>query len=595
MNAEREMIPGDQSREGSSIVLAADPREISGEVCAQLAEAGQALGSLCRETDPVFIQTGRALRAVAGETHELTATIRMAAGLINGGQGGTLGRLEQLVNSVLAKLSHDRAEIGRDLDQVRGLILQISDCTRINDIIDRISASFRAVRINIRIQCSAQLISDDMFRDVTDDIDTLSTTLTQITKQIKSDLANAAKNLATLERTVSANLLAAERVSVAARGVVTRAHGDIRQLLMGTETMIREASRRYEVIAGKVDEIVISVQFHDSLSQRTNHILHAFADITRLCTPGDAGPDPASLGSAFLILDLQHRQLTHLIGEITSVHDQIRQSFAVIGAEVKGLNSILLDTQFKAVGPEQFLGSLYTSLRVALRQLMELAGQGEEMIARIDEAAVQTRGVASRLMEIMGDVREMRDNTRLQAVNTIIMASNLGERGRTIQVLAKEISALSDQTTDLVDDVEVMQLAVSHKVEQLCRNWKKDDGAISRKDLEKEINGIDDSYQEVVRSVGVVSAQINSSAGQIDRVQGGLRFIQYLQEELRTVAERVAQTRDLLLPWRDQAHSDSEEMAQLIKRYTMEQERLIHMFDRAEAEEIRQENEEVFF
>ncbi|MHB8810756.1 MAG: hypothetical protein ACYC9M_12210 [Desulfobulbaceae bacterium] len=567
------------------------------ELCAQLAEAGQELDAVCRDADPLFIQTGRDLREVARETSALTEAIQRAARLVgeSGDEQGPLAGSGQVVQEVLTRLTRDRQEIEQDLQQIRDLITQISDCRRINDAIDRISASFRAVRINIRIQCSAQLISDDIFKDVTDDIDSLSRTLTQITKQIKNDLAAAVKKLIALERTVSANLLAAERVSVSARGVVTRAYGDIKQLFAGTQSMIREASRRSEVITGKVDEIVVSIQFHDSLSQRANHILHAFADVTRLCTPGEGSNGPEGLGSAFLIMDLQHRHLAHIIEEINSIHSRIREAYSVIGEEVKGLNSILLDNQFKAVGPEQFLRSLYNSLQKALLQLCDLVSEGAGMIEQINSAAADTRNVAGRLMEIMQDVLEMREETRLQAVNTIIMASNLGQKGRTIQVLAKEISALSEQTSELVSDVEVLQLAVNQKVEKLCQGWDKSINGSGKSELEDEINRIDGSYREVEEGFAALSAQIDTSCGHIETVHAGLRFIQHLRDGLRAVAVRVEQARDNLLPWQDLASSESAEMNQLIQRYTMEQERLIHLFDRAEKEQERQGEEDIFF
>jgi methyl-accepting chemotaxis protein len=506
-----------------------------------------------------------------------------------------LAKSGEVVQTVLTRLTDDRQEIDQDLRQIRALIVQITDCRRINDAIDKISASFRAVRINIRIQCSAQLISEDIFKDVTQDIDLLSKTLTRITKQIKSDLSAAVKKLGALERAVSANLLDAERISANAQSVVTRAYGDIKQLFDGTQSMIREASRRSGVIAGRVDEIVVSIQFHDSLSQRTTHILQAFADISGLCTPGEGGIEPEVLGSAFLILDLQHRQLAHLVEEISTIHVRIRQSFSVIGDEVKGLSSILVDNQFKAVGPQQFLSSLYKSLQKALLQLCELMAEGGKMIEQINSAAAETRNVAGRLTEVMQEVLEMREETRLQAVNTIIMASNLGQRGRTIQVLAKEMNALSEQTSELVSDVEVLQLAVNQKVEKLCKGWDRSGNGAGRNDLEEEINGIDGSYREVEKGFAELSSQIDSSCGHIERVHGGLQFIQHLHDGLRSIAARVEQARDTLLPWRELASSDRGEINQLIQRYTMEQERLIHMFDRAEAEQARQGGEDIFF
>lgn len=596
MSSGEETIQADKIATPTSPVTA-EWIESCHNLCTQLAEIGEQLGQVCRTADPYFVQTGRDLQEVARETRTLTESIRHAAGLFAGSEGeqSPLDRSGQLIQNILERLTRDRQEIEHELNQIRELMVQIADSRRINDAIDSISASFRAVRINIRIQCGAQLGKDDIFKDVTEDIDSLSRSLAQITKQIKIDLSATAKNLSSLERTVSANLLASERVAANAKAVVTKAYGDISQLFSSTQNMMNEASRRAEVITGKVDTIVVGIQFHDSLSQRTNHILKAFADVTKLCTPGEQDIDPDALGSSFLILELQHRQLAHIIDEVSAIHLRIKHSFSSIGAEVKGLNSILVENKSNSVGSELLLAGLYTSLQKALLQLCELVAEGEGMIDQFKSAAAETRIVAGRLVEIMRDVRAMREETRLQAVNTIIMASNLGERGRTIQVLAKEISALSEQTSELVTNVEDLQYSVNQKVESLCQSWDKYSSGTSRNELEAEVNRIDDSYLEVRDGCRALTGQIESSRIHIEDVYHSLDFIQKLQEGLWAVAARIEKARDTLLPWRDRASSDSTEINELIQRYTMEQERLIHMFDRVEGEQVRQDEGDIFF
>jgi methyl-accepting chemotaxis protein len=581
----------------SIMSVATDWNEICKELCAQLGEIGQALDSICQETDPLFIQTGRDLQAVARESRTLTKAIRQTAGLIGGdeGQRGPLERTEQLIRDVQERLTYDRREIEQDLSHIRDLMLHIVDSRHINDVIDRISVSFRAVRINIRIQCSVLLGNDDMFRDVIEDIDTLSKSLTRIAKQVKVDLSISEKNLFCLERTVYANLLESERVAASAKDVVTRAYEDIRQLLLSTRNMMWEASRRADVITGMVDSIVVGIQFHDSLNQRTSHILQAFTDVTNLCARSAQDFDPEALCTAFQILDLQHRQLEHITDEVSAIHLRIKQSFSSIGAEVKDLTSIIVNSQHRADDSELLLGGLYTSLQKGLLQLCELVAEGEGMIDRFKNAAADTRTVAGRLVEIMHDVRAMRESTHLQAINTIIMASNLGEQGRTIQVLAKEISTLSEQTSELVPEVEGLQHTVHRKVENLCENWEKGRKGVSRSELEGEVSGIDGFYREVKNGCSLLTAQIESSCRHIEDVYGRLGFIQKLQEGLGAVAAQVERARDTLLPWRDQASSDSSEINQLIQRYTMEQERLIHMFDLVEAEQVQQNEGIIFF
>jgi uncharacterized protein YoxC len=277
------------------------------------------------------------------------------------------------------------------------------------------------------------------------------------------------------------------------------------------------------------------------------------------------------------------------------VYERIRTSFYLIGEEVKGLNSMLYDSQFRAVGPDQYLSNLNNSLLGALRELCTLMSEGDEIIMQINHTADATRSVASRLGHIMEDVQDMRQETRLQAVNTIIMASNLGDKGRTIQVLAKEISSLSDQTSELVHEVDILQSEVNGRVEKLCRSWEENIGNSGGHDLAAEVAGIDEANRGVEQEIGVITEQIGQTTELVAACYNDLSFLEDLQDRLRQVAGMIAEGRDLLEPWRDQASQDSGELEQLVQRYTMEQERLIHMFDRGDAAQTNHSEEDIFF
>jgi len=603
-----EALPESERGEGAETELHPDAREQTGfqtgeifaaarQITLQLDTTADELRRICTDTDPFFVRVGRDLQMVADETKQLTRTIQQAGDAVSSREEGKgpLEITEQLIRVIQSRLAEDKEAINVNLEQIRDLLERISDCRRINDSIDRISSSFRAVRINIRIQCSVQLLSEDIFKDVTDDIDSLSETLITITKQIKKDLAAATKKLGMLERTVTRNLVDIERISLQARTIIGKTYDNIRQLLTAATQMMGKADTGSQTVAQKIDDVVVAIQFHDSLSQRSDHIIHAFNDVRSLCAADAEELQPQHLGTAYHILDLQHRQLKHIIEEISSVHERIKKSFKDMGIEVEGLNAIFFDSQFQAIGPQQFLSTLYSSLQKGMYDLCNLLSSGGSLLKQINDAALDTERVAQRLMNIMGDINNMRDETRLQAVNTIIMASNLGQKGRTIQVLAKEISSLSDQTSVLVDDVEALQLSVKQKVDELCQTFQEGLENTSTQALEEQIDSIGDSYKDIEGLIVSVSDQIETTCTHVHETDRSLSFLHDLRLRLKAVAKQVDAARERLAPWQDEVSRESEEMNQLLERYTMEQERMIHMFDRAEDNESYQTDEDIFF
>jgi len=563
----------------------------------QLELLAQSLTKVCRESDPQFVDVGRKLTIVTRDVKKLTDTVHSAVNLMQNEEEGnaSLKTVESLVQEIFSALSNDKEVIDKNVIQVKNLVSQIFKCDRLREMIDRINTLFRIVRINIRIQCSAQSLADEMFEDVSDDLEHLAKKLHHVTRQILKDVNQGAKSLTNLQKSITLHIKDMDEVLVQAKSIISKAFYDIRQLMHGTETMIREADSISKKVAEKVGEVVVGIQFHDSLSQRVEHIVHAFEDIGAICGNEEETATEEQLGTAFIIIDLQLRQLIQLSKEIKLVREQIEADFLSIESEVEGLGSILHDTQFRAVGPQQFLSTLFSSLEVTLKNLTSLLTEGKGMVQQIENAASETREIADNLLELRDNVSEIREETRVQAVNTIIMASTLGNKGKTIEVLAKEIQTLSDKSSVLADDVEAMQLAVDQAVSELMGNTVQKEKYLSGNNLEEEIGSVKKSFREIIAVVTELTGQIEKSAKLIKDTRSSLVFLDQLENKLDFNVSVLNTTRDKLSVWKDKGTHNTEEIEQLVERYSMAQERMIHRFDQVDVSQETADDEDVFF
>ena len=566
--------------------------------CEHLHDIRHSLDQLCSDMSPLFVQIGRDLQTVSNETKTLTATIRNTAGYINSNQDDNtiVSRTRLLIQGVSQGLANDQNEIEQDLQQVLELITHLSQFRIISNSIDSISSSFRVVRINIQIQSGTQAIDEDIFKGVLTDINTLSHKLNLITAQIKKDLLAAERNMTLLNNTVKNNLKEMGRVSGNARDIVSNAFENIEKLMDGATSMMEEASVRSEKISGNVDEVVVSIQFQDSMNQRVEHIMRAFDDIRHLLSEKGREITPGYLGTAFFILDLQHKQLVHLISEISFIHESIKKSFLILGDDVEGLNSILHLLQLKGAGNQDHLDNLFSTLEQAFLQLCGLFSQGKEMIEQMNNSVLETKTVSNRLLHLMEDVKSIHDDARLQAVNTIIMASALQQKGKTIEVLAKEIKALSDKTNFVSDDVTAIQNNMSQLIDRLCLATEEEETDTQQvENSEKEFEQIRQSYREIEGGLTDVSQRIDRTCTLIQQVHFSISFLENLESELRSITAQVEHARESLAPWQDEASQDSKEIDALVERYSMKQERLIHLFDGVDETNAGQHEDDVFF
>lgn len=565
--------------------------------CKQLELLTTSLVKLCRESDPRFVDVGRQLTIVTRDVRNLTDTVHRAVSLLQDEDEGntSLKKIELLVQEIFAALSKDKEVIDQDVIQVKNLVGQIFKCDRLREMIDRINTLFRIVRINIRIQCSAQSLADEMFEGVSEDLETLSKKLHHVTRQILRDVNQGAKSLTNLQKSITSHMKDMDEVLTQAKIIVSRAFNDIRQLMSGAETMIRAADSISKNVAEKVGEVVVGIQFHDSLNQRVEHIVHAFADIGSICANEKETVTDEHLATAFIIIDLQLRQLLQISKEIKLVRERIEADFISIESEVVRLGSILHDTQFRAISPQQFLSTIFSSLEVTLKKLTALLTEGEGMVQQIENAATETRAIANNLTELKENVSEIREETRVQAVNTIIMATTLGTKGKTIEVLAKEIQTLSDKSSVLADDVEAMQLAVDQTVSELMAATVHREKNLSGSGLEEEISSVKRSFSAIIGVVTELTQHIEKSANQIKETRASLAFLDQLETKLDFNASILKNTRDRLITWQDKGAHDSDKIEQLVKRYSMEQERMIHMFDHVDVAQDTADADEIFF
>ena len=546
----------------------------------------QSLQAVCSKADPLFISVGRELRAISGEAGSLSDAIHGVVGRVQGDSGinFTLSRTGELVQGVLTRLTQGHQEIHGKLDKIHELVDQFLNFRKVSDTIEKIAELFRVVRINILIQCSSRSISEDVFNEVSDDITSLVENISDMTRKIQRDLKTVEKDHKSLDSAVSKNLVQVGKMAESAEAIVNQTFGDIERLLASESEMIERADGHSDDVRRLVGEVVVDIQFHDSMSQRIEHIIDAFADIRQLLTSPGQKDLAGTLGTAYIIFDLQQRQIEQLLSEISSIRASIETSFQTIGVEVQALTSVLLGSRFVA-SSRTGGGNVFLPLKKGLLDLHTLIGQEETIIDEMNLTAARTAGVVNRLFHLMDEIRDMHKQTRLRAFNTIIMANHLGEKGRTIEVLAGEMRSLSDQTSDLCDDVTAIQQSMSATIAFFDSSGQTEHAGRGSTELEQGVEDIGDVYQQIEQLVSTVAARSEVLDDRIAEVSVSLSFLDDLKDGLSEVNGQMREVLTELHPWRNSASRDSQEFAQLIQRYTMEQERMIHLFSHDEKQE----------
>ena len=101
------------------------------------------------------------------------------------------------------------------------------------------------------------------------------------------------------------------------------------------------------------------------------------------------------------------------------------------------------------------------------------------------------------------------------------------------------------------------------------------------------------TFNEVIDTAGDISNRVDVSGRHIRATRSSLLFLGSLEQSLHLIIVDLTKAREQLLPWQDRGTHDSEEVEKLKERYSMAQERMIHVLEQPETE--AEELEEDFF
>lgn len=544
-------------------------------------EVSASITKACRETNPQFLRMGRELQEIYGAAMGLTSSIQSIAMQLSQSEEGKccLDQAGFLVENAWQSLNGAQRNIENSLNHIHQLLGHLEKFASICDMITRIGLWFRVVGVNIEIECNSQNLSGDMFTGVSKEVNVLSREINQMVARIGDDLDSADSRLSSLASTSSASLVEIRKMSEKAEGIVRRSVEDIRKLLAETSTLIDTTTTKAQVIGKEVGEVVVGIQFHDSMSQRVEHIVEAFQDIQTLCEQARNTKASETLGSACIILDFQKKQLLNLREEIRTLTLTIQGSFQVICSEIRDMNTELAGSKLAGNVRRQSGANLFKPLQQGLQHLGGLLATGNMMIDALHHSAAETATVANHLLEMISGVKQIKEETHIKAINTIIMANHLGNQGKTIEVLAKEIRSLADQTGEMVEGVSVVQEDIASEVAALRESITQERATISVADLEMGVESMGESYQQMQLGISTVAQDTETLANQINAVADQLSFLEDLGAKMEVSIEQVEQMLETLAPWQHSEQTHDENILRLLARYTMEQERLVHKSD----------------
>jgi methyl-accepting chemotaxis protein len=541
------------------------------------------LDEVMTRVEPRFLKVGRELQNLFADSRILSDRTQEAVGFIESEENSEnfLDRIDRLTRHSLEALRGYQDKIGQNLNSVNRSLEHLGRLCSICSVIEKTGMTLNVIGLNIAVESSRSPESGEMFSVFTEEIRQLSRKIAGISQSILEGSGTTRSDQMAAHDKIVKGLEVFEDLYASAEKVVQGAIEEIYRIMEMSVKVMEISHAHSSEISRQVGEVVVALQFHDIARQKIEHIILALKDAETLLTARPASDTELqeSGKQANDLLKLQAIQLGEVVTDIRGSFEKSSIAFEGLGRQVHELVSGI--SQFESGNTQGHkVRKSITILKSGLEQLGLLLEQGKFLELQIKQTSEQVANTASQLSDHIDQVRAISRDLHLKALNAVVKSARLPEEGRTLEILAQEVSTLSRQSHTFVNDVVIILQALVELSLGLDLD-SFDESGLSESDVEASLQaGVEEltlNYENYMKNTSEALEMAKDMHTAISETSKSLEFIMELAEELNWYRNKIDRLIDTLFPHpRPEDSVSGDKLDQAARRYTMKSERRLH-------------------
>lgn len=558
------------------------PRSFSGSAAATEAASGvaatlESLRVFRGEVEGVFVRLGDGLERTLDKVERLREELDAAVKKVKGDQGNSIfeyiGSLEKATGERFAGNSE---VIEFCIGLMKKNVENLAEIEKKNREFVASWTRMNAIALYFSIESSRTEAASSLFATYARDIRSLFGEMIEVVHRIGQEVEQNSQNQISAIKVVTADY---ESVVKDSRSAIKQSYATITGISSVSMETLERVTRYFSLLGRSVARILTAIQVGDITRQQLEHIVTSLEEAA-----GFAGSGGTVDVDRARVIALQYAQLKHVRREIADAHatiaesvEQIAAAFGILAADVNDLMS----------GARGASGDVdwVTALTGEMEKMWHLERAGAKVVdhtlATIDNAF----GSSQMLKNHVGRIADHNRRLSMEAYNARILSMRLGDEGRSLITLAKEVSEISRATQGYMNDVTRVVGGIIAIAEQAVRKIEvMRQGFGSARDYDEgggqTRNDLDDLGRETSQFAKMtVDACANAKDLNIELhfVEEGVTALGALGLRLDSSLEALgAVVAGLNGQFGDSLGKEWTAGEELIERYTMENERLIH-------------------
>ena len=398
---------------------------------------------LNRSTEGQFLMLGSKLQSFYQDVKAISKMTEAVADLMSGDR--ITSAIDGLSN-VLARVEYLESESQRYAVMLKHIL----------ETLDKVSlslADFQKFVQKLNVFCTTTRIESARLGDSNIGFDTLADDIKKLAGNIESKSCNILGRLDTLRSLIRQNLSNVLQAEARQRGqtrtILDRTRSSLTSLTEKRELSLstaRHITSCYTDLSRLIGEIVASMQFHDITRQQIEHVAQA---LRVLSEAAPAACEPSNLSD---VCEIQAIQLRHAAQKLTTAVHEILANLRAVAEKISDMTHESLEITAGSDGAgNSFLCSMEDQLSHISSTLYEYGEANHDVINAKNSIA----GAIQDISTFVSEIERTGVAIKLIALNAIVKAAHIGEKGAALGVLADAIHHLSfdtDQQTRFIAD-----------------------------------------------------------------------------------------------------------------------------------------------